>query len=72
MAGNNLRDVPVVKPERCRLLKGDKKGLFAVDLTHPFRLAFAPNHEPVPKMKDGGIYLAKITAITIINVEDCH
>lgn len=72
MASDNLRNVPVVKPESCHPLKGEKKGLFAVDLTHPFRLVFAPNHEPVPKMKDGGIDLAKITSITIINVEDYH
>lgn len=72
-ASDNLNDVPAVKPERCHQLKGDKKGTFAVDLRHPFRLVFEPNHQPVPLLRDDdGIDLSKITSITIISVEDYH
>ena len=71
-ASNDLSNVPIVKPERCHVLKGDRKGLFAVDLMHPYRLVFLPNHDPVPKIEDGGIDLTKITSIIIISVEDYH
>ena len=49
-----------------------KKGEFAVDLKHPFRLVFHPNHEPIPLKEDGGIDLKLVTSIAIIDVEDYH
>ena len=48
------------------------KGNNAVDLVHPHRLVFAPNHEPVPKKCDGGIDLDKVTSIIVIEVVDYH
>lgn len=41
---------------RCHLLKGDLKGLYAMDLIHPFRLIF--------EKKGDEIQIAKITDIT--------
>lgn len=41
---------------RCHLLKGDLKGLYAMDLIHPFRLIFEKKGEE--------IQIAKITDIT--------
>ncbi len=69
---NTLDDVPKAKPDRCHALTGNRKGQFAVDLKHPYRLVFIPNHEPVPQKVDAGIDLSKVTAILIINVEDYH
>lgn len=59
-------------PERRHELEGQRKGTYAVDLKHPFRLTFKPNHNPVPLKEDNGINLNKVTAITILEVEDYH
>lgn len=71
-AARTLKEVPHTPPDRKHELSGQRKGQFAVDLKHPFRLVFEPNHEPIPLTPDGGIDLAKITSITIISVEDYH
>jgi proteic killer suppression protein len=68
----NLATVPMLRPERCHPLKGDREGEFAVDLIHPRRLVFCPNHDPIPKKEDGGIDLFRVTAVTILGVEDYH
>ena len=46
--------------------------MFAIDLVHPFRLVFEPNHDPLPRRKDGGIDLEQVTAIKILEVVDYH
>jgi len=71
-AATKLEQVPHRKPERRHELSGRRKGEFAVDLKHPFRLVFRPNHDPIPLKEDGGIDLKLVTAITIIRVEDYH
>ena len=67
-----LAAVPVNKPDRMHELAGRRKGTFAVDLKHPFRMVFEPAEEPVLKKKDGGIDLDKIITIRILAVEDYH
>jgi len=67
-----LEEVPHRPPERRHELTGSRKGQFAVDLKHPKRLIFEPNHNPLPYKADGGLDLKKIMAITIIEVEDYH
>jgi toxin HigB-1 len=67
-----LADVPQKPPERCHELRGERKGEFAVDLKHPYRLIFRPYHDPVPRKDDGGVDLNKITIIEIITIEDYH
>ena len=58
---------------RCHELKqGERKGQLSVDLDHPYRLIFIPNHNPVPKMPEGGLDWKQVTAITIIGIEDTH
>jgi plasmid maintenance system killer protein len=59
-------------PARCHELTGDKKGIFSVDLDHPYRLLFRPTHNPLPIREEGGIDWAMGTAIEIIGVEDTH
>ena len=71
-AATCLEEVPVHPPERRHELNGIRKGQFAVDLKHPQRLVFEPNHNPLPRKADGGLDLKKINAITIIGVEDYH
>jgi plasmid maintenance system killer protein len=53
-------------------LKRDRKGQFAVDLGHAFRLVFTPVHNPLPRRPDGTIIWIKVTAIRIIEIIDYH
>ncbi|MCK5268901.1 MAG: killer suppression protein [Spirochaetes bacterium] len=71
-AAPTLLHVPILKPDRRHQLEGNRIGQFAVDLKHPFRILFEPNHDPIPKKSDGGFDLDRITAIKIIGVEDYH
>lgn len=68
----NLSMVPVTKPERRHQLEGKRTGQFAVDLVHPQRLVFAPDHDPVPRREDGGIDIKQVSAVRIIEVVDYH
>lgn len=57
---------------RLHQLIGGRSGQFAVDLVHPHRLVFRPNHDPVPLKDDGGIDTTLVTSITIVEVVDYH
>jgi proteic killer suppression protein len=67
-----LSMVPVTKPDRRHQLEGNRAGQYAVDLVHPKRLVFEPNHNPMPRKEDGGIDTDQVTAITIIEVVNYH
>ncbi len=72
VAAPTLADVPIQPPDRChQLFKADRKGCFAVDVEHPFRLIFVPSDAP-PRRDDGGIDLRKVTAVTILEIVDYH
>lgn len=59
-------------PGRLHELRGNRKGQFSMDLDGPYRLLFMANHDPVPTRFDGGLDWSRITAITILGVEDTH
>ena len=63
---------PYSPPNRCHELKGNLKGVLSVDLDHPYRLLFKPNHDPVPMREEGGLDWSKVTVIEIKGVEDTH
>ena len=67
-----LSKVPTMPPTRMHQLKGNRDEQFAVDLVHPYRLVFEPNHDPLPRKVDGGINLEQVTAIKIMEVVDYH
>ncbi len=69
---SNLALVPTTPPERMHQLTGILNEQFAVDLIHPFRLVFKPNHEPLPRKDDDGIDRQHVEAITILDVIDYH
>ena len=71
-AAHSLAAVPATPPDRRHQLRGDRDEQFTVDLVHPYRLVFAASHEPVPRKDDGGIDVEQVTAITILDVVDCH
>ena len=71
-AAPSLADVSTTPPERRHPMKGDRSGQFVVDLVHPFRLVFKPDHDPLPRHPDGSIDLKAVTAIVVIEVVDYH
>ncbi len=71
-AAHNLEEVPTTPPERRHQLLANRDEQFAVDLVHPYRLLFKPNHDPVPRKDDGGIDTRRVTAIKILEVVDYY
>lgn len=64
---------PKSPPGRCHeLTEGKRQGQLSVDLDHPYRLIFVPDHNPVPTKEDGGLDWAQVTGIKIMGVEDTH
>ena len=48
-------------PGKCHALSADRAGQFAVNLGGAMRLVFAPDHDPVPRLEDGGINTSLVT-----------
>lgn len=71
-AATTLAEISHLPPPRCHELEGQRAGQFAVDLDGNNRLIFAPDHDPVPRKDDGGIDLAQVTEITILEITDYH
>jgi len=64
---------PKSPPDRCHEISEGKKGCeLSVDLDHPYRLIFTPDHDPLPCKEDGGLDWSLVTAIKILRVEDTH
>ena len=71
-AAATLAQISRVPPPRCHEHTGNNKGKLTVDLVHPYRLFFKPNHDPVPTKPDGGLDWEKVTSIVVLGVEDPH
>lgn len=71
-AAETLAVVATIRPARLHALKGNRKGQYAVDVKHPFRLIFDLAHDPIPKRDDGGVDLERVTRIRVSSVEDYH
>ena len=71
-AARSLELVPTSPPDRRHQLRGNRDEYYAVDLVHPYRLVFKPNHKPLPRKQDGGIDTERVTAVTIIEIVDYH
>jgi plasmid maintenance system killer protein len=63
---------PMSPPNRCHELIGNRKGQLSVDLDHPYRLLFKPDHDPLPQRAEGGLDWKQVTNIKIIGIEDTH
>jgi toxin HigB-1 len=59
-------------PGGCHPLSADRHGQFGVDLWGPFELILVPDHDPIPKLEDGGIDRDLVTKILIVEVVDYH
>jgi plasmid maintenance system killer protein len=67
-----LEDLRALPQVRCHELKGDRAGQLSMDLDHPYRLIFTPDHDPYPERPEGGLDWHQVTAIKILGVEDTH
>lgn len=65
-------DVRRLPAARCHELSGGLDGQLAVDLVHPKRLVFRPDHDPVPTKPDGGLDWTRVTRVLVTEVVDYH
>lgn len=70
-AADRLRDL-VDAPGRLHALIGDRAGQFALALRGPHRLIFEVADEPVPTLADGGVDLAEVRSVRILEVAQYH
>ncbi|MFH1745485.1 MAG: killer suppression protein [Planctomycetota bacterium] len=71
-AAETLADISHLPPARCHELTGDRVGQFSVDLIHPYRLLFTPDHDSTPRKPDGGVERSEVTKILVLEVCDTH
>lgn len=71
-ASQNLEVLGRLPGARSHPLKENRRGQFSVDLDHPYRLIFVPDHDPIPELPSGGIDLRTITKVVIIEIADTH
>lgn len=67
-----LEDMKMLPAAKCHELTQNLKGLLAVSLVYPDRLAFRPKHKPIPKKPDGGLDWSKVKHIEIAGIGDYH
>ncbi len=71
MAADNFEDLRK-SSGRFHELKGDRKGQWACDLDHPYRLIFEPYEKPIPINDTGGFAWNKVKIVEIIKIVDYH
>lgn len=67
-----LADMGKLPQHRCHPLTGNLKGVFSLDLVHPYRLLFRPADSPMSQLDDGAIDLARVVSVEILGVENTH
>jgi len=70
-AAEALEDVRHV-PGRFHELTGDRKGQWACDLDHPYRLIFVPHEDPIPTDEDGKYIWIEIKGVDVTEITDYH
>lgn len=59
-------------PGRCHELHGNLVDHLSLDLDHPYRLLFVPDHDPIPRKDDGGLDWNQVTTVKIVGIRDTH
>lgn len=67
-----LDEMRTIPGARCHELTQNLKGLLAVDLVHPKRLAFRPADSPQPRKPEGGLDWSRVTRIEVAGIGDYH
>lgn len=68
---STLEDVRYL-PGNYHELKGNRKGQWACDLDHPYRLIFEPHEDPIPANESGQYIWLEIKGVEIIEIVDYH
>lgn len=71
-ASPNLAVLIQIPAANCHILKGDRKGEWALDISPNFRMIFEINHDPIPYNEDESINTKEVTAIKITEITDYH
>lgn len=71
-AAKDLSYIRAIPAARCHELHQNRKGQLAVSLSGNMRLVFAPCHDPIPTLPDGGLDWGAVTEIVIREVTDYH
>lgn len=71
-AADNLEQMRQL-PGRCHELKHNLKGWLSLDLVHPDRLCFEPDHDPKPtKGDDASLDWGNVTRVKVVGIGDYH
>ncbi|MFB9056704.1 type II toxin-antitoxin system RelE/ParE family toxin [Mariniflexile ostreae] len=70
-AAKNLEDVRYL-PGKYHELIGNRKGQWACNLVHPYRLIFEPLEDPIPENENGQYLWIEIKGVELIEIEDYH
>lgn len=73
-SAQNLAALTLVPGRAHPMRRGERANdsQWTMDLHHPMRLVFVPNHDPLPVRQDGGLDLVQVTAICVLEVADTH
>jgi len=69
---HDLTELMTLPHARCHPLTKDRKGTYAVDLDHPYRLIFGPANNPLPLKGTGELDTSRVTAVRILERTDYH
>lgn len=72
ISSDNLAILKQIPAAKCHELWGDRKGEWAVMISKNFRIIFEPDHDPIPKGKQGEVDAILVTDILITKTEDYH
>lgn len=70
-AAENLEELRNV-PGKFHELTGDRKGKWACDLDHPYRMIFVPHENPIPTDEHGQYLWNEIKGMDIVEITDYH
>ena len=59
-------------PGKYHELIGNRKGQWACNLVHPYRLIFEPHEDPIPENENGQYLWIEIKGVEVIEIEDYH
>jgi proteic killer suppression protein len=68
---NSLEDVRYL-PGHYHELTANRKGQWACDLDHPYRLVFEPHEKPIPTDKSGKHIWLEIKGVEVLEIIDYH